>query len=114
MEKKPAQSASSKIDFEKDPVDFDYIIGSGLLFQINREILHPLGIAMTVKVDSAGKKAWDFKDSRDDPSKSVYTKESLQMGWGKLKKFLEAFGAKQLKKRLKSLGHTSQHIEPNW
>jgi hypothetical protein len=90
------------------PVDIDFVIDSGLLFEINHTVLHPLGLAMTVKVDEQGNKRWAFKDCRVGPEQLVFDQATMEMGKEKLGRFLTEFGGEQMHKRRKKLGWACQ------
>lgn len=101
-------------DWDARPVDIDFFIDSGLLFEINRQHLHPLGIAMTVRTDRDGKKSWAFKDARTSPGELTFSKDQLENGRRKFVRFLRAVGYKLMRKREKALGSSIQHVEPSW
>jgi hypothetical protein len=91
-------------------VNPQFLIDSGLLFEINRTVLHPLGLALTVKKDEQGKQALTVKDSRAAPEQLVFSKELRDACKVKLSKFMAEFGNKQIDKRTKALGWACQWV----
>jgi len=91
-------------------LDIDFILDSGLLFHLNHSVFHPLGIAMTIKVDDKGNKQWGFKDNRNEPESVVFDKNSLELGKLKLERFMREFGDKQISRRERRLGWGCQPL----
>lgn len=91
-------------------IDIDFVLDSGLLFHINHSVFHPLGIALTIKVDDKGNKQWGFKDCRNEPESLVFDKGSLELGKMKLERFLREFGDGQMSRREKKLGWGCQPL----
>ena len=96
--------------WQKKKMDPAYLLESGLLFEINRTILHPIGLALMVKKDEAGNSSFGLKDNRDTPSNSLYSKENFKAGHKRLRKFMTVFGHQQLKQRAKKLGWSFQSM----
>lgn len=98
---------SQKIKKIKDPGRF--LLDKGLLFEINRKVLHPLGLAMEFDVDDNDKAKfsgiWDFMD---DPEGIIYDDEVLEDGAEKYNKFMEEHGNERLKTRKEKLGYVIQ------
>lgn len=84
---------------------------TGLLFQINRDILHPLGLALEAKMydDKSGEgMIVDLWDCRDEPEGIIYGEETLIRNEKKLKKFQEEFADQKIIERHNTLGFTLQ------
>jgi len=81
-----------------------FLVDSGLLFEINRSILHLFGIALTVKDSELS-----FKDCREKPEELVFDKGTIDLGTDKLKKFMDEFGNSQDARRCKKLGFGVQY-----
>jgi hypothetical protein len=94
------------------------LFDTGLLFEINRRILHPFGLAMEILYDdqegalsekdaiiTMSQDIWDY---RNDPEGVLYDPEELITGSEKFKRFLNTFGTSKLKKRAELLGFTIQ------
>lgn len=65
---------------------------SGLLFEINRRLLHPLGMALSVVMEDDGRISaigpmWDY---RDDPEGMLFDSSTFAASQAKFKAFLEA------------------------
>lgn len=81
----------------------------GLIFEINRKVLHPLGLAIAVEITEKGTSfsdgVWDY---RDDPEGLLFSGETFDQGNTKFKKFMEEFGANKLLERANTLGYIYQ------
>lgn len=102
--------ASKKINRLKDPAKF--LFDNGLLFAINHQILHPLGLAMEIIKDDNGNivfgGVWDY---REDPEAMLFEDETLIHGTEKLNKFMDDFGNQKLQERMDTLGFIHQPIQ---
>lgn len=80
---------------------------SGLLAELNRSFLHPLGLALEVTIDdkTGEEKLGGIWDYRDDPEGMLYGKESFPTE--KIKKAQEFIEQKH-EQRLKALGFIYQ------
>jgi len=95
---------------EKKRVGAKFLLESGLLFQINRTFLHPLGLALEVEID---KKTDEVKfggiwDCRDEPKGILFSENAFKEGYRKWKKFSRQEGEKKITERLKQLGFIIQ------
>ena len=93
----------------KDPIKF--LRETGLLFEINRQVLHPFGLAMGVQPegdpeDAVGKIC--LFDSRDDEEGFVYSPDTYVEALARLNNFLEEFGIEKLEERKETLGFVVQ------
>jgi hypothetical protein len=81
----------------------------GLLVELNRTFLHPLGLALEVKVNDDGTEIlggiWDY---RDDPEGMLYSEKHFP--YEKIKKAQEFIKQKH-EQRLKTLGFIYQNPE---
>jgi len=90
------------------------LLDSGLLFEINRHILHPLGFALAVSVDDNGNHKFDgLWDNRDDVEGMIFSEEVLVEGTKKYTEYMKQEGYKKFGERYKKLGFLRQehHIE---
>lgn len=88
-----------------------FLLDSGLLFEINRKVLHPLGLALHVELDddSHTKVLFsDVLDSREDPEGFIFSPESFEDGIEKLEKYMAEEGQKMLESRMAKLGYLIQ------
>lgn len=86
-----------------------FLVDKGLLFIINREVLHPLGLSLAVHLDAnnntVSMSLWDF---REDPAGIVFEKESFEEGLAKYAKFSCEEGIKFMRTREELLGFIVQ------
>lgn len=93
----------------------NFLIDSGLLFEINRQILHPLGLALQVTIEDNGEASISgLMDCRSDPEGMAFEEETLAEGIRKLDAYMSEHGAKALESRYRALGYRIQgNIHPN-
>jgi hypothetical protein len=86
-----------------------FLLDSGLLFEINRRVLHPLGLALEVVVEDDGTaKLGQLWDCRTDPEGILYTDEAFAEGYAKLLEYLGTTGLANIKSRYEKLGFLVQ------
>jgi hypothetical protein len=92
------------------PADFKFLVNSGLLFEINRSILNPIGLALTLKKlpDGSLILSDQLKDCRSNPEQLVIDAATFENGKRKLADFLSEFGHAQMDKRRDKLGWGTQ------
>ena len=104
----------------KDPASF--LVVSGLLFEINRRVLHPFGLALTLEFPSEGKPDPESTtmiarvlDRNPEDSEDIYfDNESMQAGEAKLAATVKAFkNAGKFETRHKALGFVVQGCSPD-
>ena len=96
-----------------------FLRDNGLLFEINRKVLHPLGLALEVVCErdeqtGESKEVLGFGglwDCRDDPEGVLFGSETFADGFGKYEKYMVETGGKNTKKRLETLGFLEQEPE---
>lgn len=90
-----------------------FLMDTGLLFEINRKVLHPFGLALAVNVDDERDIITKFEiiDHRDDLEGIVYSEEAYFVGKEKFDKFMKEFGEKRLQTRKSALGYIEQELE---
>lgn len=100
-------------DWINRPADVQYLLDSGLLFEINRQIMHPCGLALSVKKNDAdGAMSLQIKDSRLEPERLHFDKETYRIACEKWNKFKRSFVWPQMDKRAKKLGWSCQTYTP--
>lgn len=68
------QTLTGELGAKTKYMELSEFVSSGVLFSINRLLLHPLGLALEVEVDANGNYAWGgIQDWRDDPEGIVFT-----------------------------------------
>lgn len=92
-----------------------YLIDNGLIFEINRRILHPLGMAMVVDIDRNNKRqlAITALFETEEQEGFLYDAESYVVGQEKYQKFLDKGGQERLNYRLAKYGFVEQDKVPN-
>jgi hypothetical protein len=88
-----------------------YLLDNGLIFEINRKVLHPLGLAMFVEVDDDDNrlvKMGGLYDAEEDPEGWIFDPETFEEGRSKYHKFLDEFGQAKLDQRQEKLGYIIQ------
>jgi hypothetical protein len=80
----------------------------GLLYKINREVLHPLGLALSIDVADDGTESFGDILLADDADGWIYNDESMDEGCKKLSEYMSAQGKDRIKSRLNSLGYIIQ------
>lgn len=91
-----------------------FLVDNGLIFEINRKVLHPLGFAMVVDVDPKNRKHLSITalEDTEDSEGFVYDSEGFEIGTDKYKRFLEKKGGKEkLDARLAKYGFIEQDKE---
>ncbi|MNQ93977.1 hypothetical protein D3C85_1094680 [compost metagenome] len=102
---------TNDLKFVQNPGTF--LIDSGLLFKINREILHPLGMALSIDTgeeheDQVMIKLWDCRDESEGVLYGVEKQDIVALGEAKLEKFMQEFGNAKHDERMKTCGFVIQ------
>jgi hypothetical protein len=91
----------------QEPARFLY--ETGLLYQINRVVLHPFGYALAVSVDKKGVMVLaGIIDYSDKPHGAAYNVESYNEGRANFKKFWIEVGKRRIDIRKQALGYIQQ------
>jgi len=91
------------IKYVEEPEGF--LVDSGLLFRINQQVLHPLGLALEMKFDDDGKGiGFGIWEGRDDPEGWIFSPDTFKDGQRKFEKYMAEHGDAALESRLKALG----------
>lgn len=99
----------SETNWAERSADFKFLADSGLLFEINRSILHLFGLALTLKQDENGViTLGELKDCRSQPETLLFDQATYTIGNDKLKAFMMEFGNRQLERREAALGFGCQ------
>jgi hypothetical protein len=86
----------------------ELLLNTGLLYEINRTILHPLGMALAVSADDAGEITGfaGLTDCCNDPEGMVFTPSAA--GPEKYRSFMAKTGKARLAARKQKLGFVVQ------
>jgi hypothetical protein len=87
-----------------------FLIDNGLIFEINRKVLHPLGLAMVVDIDRNNKRKLAITGlaETEDEEGFLYDEESFTIGSDKYQMFLDRGGQKRLDVRKAKYGFIEQ------
>jgi len=91
-----------------------YLVDSGLVFEINRKVLHPLGLAMVVDIDRANRRQLAITAivQTEDAEGFLYDEEAFTHGMEKFQKFLNKIDAdEKLEARKAKYGFIEQDKE---
>lgn len=88
-----------------------FLSDTGLLFEINRTLLHPLGLALEVTVEDDGSSRLSgIQDFRDDPEGLYFLDGDVSECAEKLKRFMASFGTAKHAQRRAALGYVVQPV----
>lgn len=92
-----------------------YLVDNGLIFEINRKVLHPLGLTLVIDVHPDNHK-WLaieglYKVDDGDEEGFTFGEESYRVGSERYELFLHKEGQKMLDSRKQSLGYIVQEIQ---
>jgi len=93
------------------PNPTEFLCDTGLLFEINRQIMHPLGLALSIVVSDeplGGQvPTFSIQDFRDDPEGVLFDPDVFGEAEEKLARFMET-NAERLRIRQENLGFLFQ------
>lgn len=82
----------------ENPVDF--LRDSGILFEINRQVLHPLGMELHLRPDDdGGIGGIDLEDNRGEADPICFTAEDFNEGRTRYEDYLAEHGRENIQKR---------------
>lgn len=92
-----------------------FMVDSGLIFEINRQVLHPLGLAIVVNVHEENNK-WLaieglYKVDSEDKEGFLFDEETFNVGYEKYRRYLLKSGQKMLDSRNNILGYIIQNLD---
>lgn len=89
-----------------------FLVDSGLLFEINRTVLHPQGFSLAVALEDGVSTQGEFylTDYRQDPESVTFNGNALERGASKLERFMKESGLEHFKKRTSLYGYHVQGI----
>ncbi len=92
-----------------------FLIDNGLIFEINRKVLHPLGLALEVGIHPDNSKWVTISGlscvDDDDEEGYLYDEESYKVGAEKYKEFLIKKGRAKIELRKNKVGFVVQKME---
>jgi hypothetical protein len=96
--------ADYKSDFAR------FLLDNGLIFEINRKVLTPLGLALVIDVDEENEDKVAIRGlwESEDPEGILFESETFTEGRNKYEEFLKKEGQRRLDARQKELGYIVQ------
>lgn len=87
-----------------------FLVDNGLIFEINRKVLHPVGLALIVDIERGKRNQLAITAllETDDPESFLYDDEGIEVGTEKYKAFLKKRGQKFIDSRIESFGKSVQ------
>lgn len=88
-----------------------FLIDNGLLFEINRKVMHPIGLSFVIDIDSKNKKRLVIVgiDQTDDEEGFLFDEETLEFNKKKYNNFIRKFNINEkLEARKNKLGFIEQ------
>lgn len=84
----------------ENPVQF--LVDNGILFEVNRQVLHPLGLELHFRLNEEGRiTAIDLYDNRNSPHPISFSPEAFDAGREKYEEYLNDHGRRNMQKRRK-------------
>jgi hypothetical protein len=84
----------------ENPVEF--LRNNGILFEMNRQVLHPLGLEFQIHMDDEGRiTGIELLDNRDNPQPIFFPPERYSEGREKYEAYLKEQGRRNIQKRRK-------------
>ncbi len=82
----------------ENPVEF--LIDNGILFEINRQILHPLGMQLEIELDESGSvQDLDLLDNRASDEPIYFSAEEYNEGRQRYENYMDSAGRRNIQKR---------------
>lgn len=91
-----------------------FLFETGLLFEINRRVLNPFGLNLTISIDDYDDNDLSLGpllDHREEDVGIIMSQDMLEDGIEQFAKFLKDFGQEKLNNRMKELGFIEQRFE---
>ena len=77
-----------------------FLIDNGLLFEVNRQVLHPLGLQLELTVAADGRRAGlELVDNRDSEAPIYFGPDQWAAGRSKYEEYMETAGRRNMQKR---------------
>lgn len=91
-------------------VSISRLVDDGLLFEINRQVLHPLGMALAVVVDSSNQSTPESVVllETDDAEGVLFDESNFIDGASKFSNYFKKAGEDRVSKRYETLGYIRQ------
>jgi hypothetical protein len=84
----------------ENPVEF--LVENGVLFEMNRQVLHPLGLELHFRLNDEGRlTAIDLLDNREGAQPISFSPEAFDAGRARYEQYLKEHGRRNMLKRRK-------------
>jgi hypothetical protein len=82
----------------ENPVQF--LVDNGILFEMNRQVLHPLGLELHFHMDDEGRVTdIELLDNRSSPEAIYFSPEAFDEGRHRYEEYLHEHGRRNMQKR---------------
>ncbi len=95
------------------PLDVEYLLDSGLLFEANRAVFHRFGMALVVERPPGAPARLVLVDRRESPGTLAFDAATWARGLAKFAEFMATYGDAQRKRRTMALGWDCQQGVPH-
>lgn len=87
-----------------------FLVENGLLFRINQQILHPLGLALVIDTEPENRRKVSIRGvlETDDDEGWLYDPETFEEGLKKYEQFMKTKGQERIDLRKSALGFIIQ------
>lgn len=77
-----------------------FLVDQGILFEINRQVLHPLGLELDLEIEEDGAVCeLVLQDNRSSPEPIYFTTEEFEEGREKYERYMKKHGRRNIQKR---------------
>ena len=84
---------------------------SGLLFEVNRRVLHPLGYALAITMDGSAALEFTLLDNTADPEGMCFEEELFKEALTRFRAWMNKVGNVRVEVRKQALGYVVQGEE---
>jgi len=88
-----------------------FLVDNGLLAEMNRQVLHPLGYELVIDIDPDDRRRLAVRglnEVKNDPEGIIYDAETLEVNLRKYAEYLKREGQQRLDSRKLTLGYLIQ------
>ncbi len=96
-----------------------FLVEHGIMFELNRQVLHPLGMQLNIQLDEQGDGyRVELLDNRASPTPITFSREEYEEGREQYELYLQEHGKKNMQKRrrvgavIQTGPNVPHHVEP--
>lgn len=96
-----------------------FLVENGILFELNRQLLHPLGMQLKIQLAEQGDACrLELVDNRDSPTPITFSPEEYEQGREQYQRYMQEHGKANMQKRrrvgavIQTGPNVVHHIEP--